>query len=469
MGLKSFKHRLITSMPTPAIKSNIHTWFRFASLPTSVSKWPDFNVEDHHWQRRWRSVCCLSPRVRNAARSTPVHLWDSLGFTLEFCPTVSNCQHKVLVECPEASKKNIQRLHVACAIVFWQHQRAHQIDLVLCDFSLVFKVDIRLRVAYSTSLTWAWLWRGAELKSGMVFWACVDVISFTLRVTQLDRSWPAWGQRERMSSNHLLFKALVCQVQPIRRKTAYKESRSWNGLFHDNRTSKASPKLSVRTMSIILNWEWCKAALVEFNKNRYGALNEHSTQHYDIICCISGDPIWIIYIKKKEKKKKPALISFIEGCWTTEALLNMWEEMALCLAGAARNRINWIKWCHLKSLLKGETAVTTWPAAAGLSAAAALSLPRFDPETIWPKRIKCVTLSACNLACSSSKACCFSFSSMRLKDMPVEERDETAFDRVDALQTRERWENRGGVQFFFLREYSRGGTVKFHMLEMQMF
>lgn len=33
---------------------------------------------------------------------------------------------------------------------------------------------------------------------------------------------------------------------------------------------------------------------------------------------------------------------------------------------------------------------------------------------------------------------------------------------------RERGENRGGVQFFFLREYSRGGTVKFHMMEMQM-
>lgn len=45
--------------------------------------------------------------------------------------------------------------HVPCAIVFWQHQRAHQIDLVLCDFFLVFKVDIRFRVAYSTSLTWS--------------------------------------------------------------------------------------------------------------------------------------------------------------------------------------------------------------------------------------------------------------------------------------------------------------------------
>lgn len=46
------------------------------------------------------------------------------------------------------------------------------------------------------------------------------------------------------------------------------------------------------------------------------------------------------------------------------------------------------------------------------------------------------TFRACSLACSSSRACCLSFSSMRLKDMPVEERDDTALDRVDALQPR---------------------------------
>lgn len=51
----------------------------------------------------------------------------------------------------------------------------------------------------------------------------------------------------------------------------------------------------------------------------------------------------------------------------------------------------------------------------------------------WPVK-KNLTLRACSLACSSSKACCFSFSSMRLKDMPVEEREETALDKVDALQ-----------------------------------
>lgn len=67
---------------------------------------------------------------------------------------------------------------------------------------------------------------GAKIRYGF-FWACVDVIGFTLCVTQLVCSWPAWGQRERMSSNHLL--------------------------FNDNRATKVSSKLSVRTMSIILN------------------------------------------------------------------------------------------------------------------------------------------------------------------------------------------------------------------------
>lgn len=45
-----------------------------------------------------------------------------------------------------------------------------------------------------------------------------------------------------------------------------------------------------------------------------------------------------------------------------------------------------------------------------------------------------VTLRAWSLACSSSKACCFSFSSILLKEMPVEDRELTALDRVDALQ-----------------------------------
>lgn len=54
---------------------------------------------------------------------------------------------------------------------------------------------------------------------------------------------------------------------------------------------------------------------------------------------------------------------------------------------------------------------------------------------------KTVTLRACSLACSSSSACCFSFSSMRLNDIPVEEREETALDRVDALRdAQERFE-----------------------------
>lgn len=47
---------------------------------------------------------------------------------------------------------------------------------------------------------------------------------------------------------------------------------------------------------------------------------------------------------------------------------------------------------------------------------------------------RAVTLRAWSLACSSSKACCFSFSSILLKDMPVEDRELTALDRVDALQ-----------------------------------
>lgn len=45
-----------------------------------------------------------------------------------------------------------------------------------------------------------------------------------------------------------------------------------------------------------------------------------------------------------------------------------------------------------------------------------------------------VTFRAWSLACSSSRACCFSFSSIRLKDMPVEDSELTALDRVDALQ-----------------------------------
>lgn len=57
-----------------------------------------------------------------------------------------------------------------------------------------------------------------------------------------------------------------------------------------------------------------------------------------------------------------------------------------------------------------------------------------DHSEVCHSSMKCVTLRACSLACSSSRACCFSFSSMRLKDMPVEDRDETALDRVDALQ-----------------------------------
>lgn len=49
---------------------------------------------------------------------------------------------------------------------------------------------------------------------------------------------------------------------------------------------------------------------------------------------------------------------------------------------------------------------------------------------------RAVTLRAWSLACSSSKASCFSFSSILLKDMPVEDRELTALDRVDALQRR---------------------------------
>lgn len=47
-----------------------------------------------------------------------------------------------------------------------------------------------------------------------------------------------------------------------------------------------------------------------------------------------------------------------------------------------------------------------------------------------------VTFRAWSLACSSSRACCFSFSSILLKEMPVEDRELTALDRVDALQAR---------------------------------
>lgn len=72
------------------------------------------------------------------------------------------------------------------------------------------------------------------------------------------------------------------------------------------------------------------------------------------------------------------------------------------------------------------TVVTT--RRAGIFAGPALSL------IPWFRREKFGTLSACSLACSSSKACCFSFSSMRLKDMPVEEREDTALDKVEALQ-----------------------------------
>lgn len=142
MGLKSFKHRLITSTPTPAIKSNIHTWFTFASLPTSVSKWPDFNVEDHHWQRQWRSVWCLSPRVRNAAGSTPVHLWDSLGFTLEFCPTVSNFQQSSCLMSRSIQEKHSVTSCGLCHLFLW---------LLPCNYSAC--KYIGFRVAYCTSLT----------------------------------------------------------------------------------------------------------------------------------------------------------------------------------------------------------------------------------------------------------------------------------------------------------------------------
>lgn len=49
-----------------------------------------------------------------------------------------------------------------------------------------------------------------------------------------------------------------------------------------------------------------------------------------------------------------------------------------------------------------------------------------------------VTFRAWSLACSSSRACCFSFSSILLKEMPVEDRELTALDRVDALQNKEK-------------------------------
>lgn len=54
-----------------------------------------------------------------------------------------------------------------------------------------------------------------------------------------------------------------------------------------------------------------------------------------------------------------------------------------------------------------------------------------------------VTLRAWSLACSSSRACCFSFSSILLKEMPVEDRELTALDRVDALQARGEWGGEG--------------------------
>lgn len=57
-----------------------------------------------------------------------------------------------------------------------------------------------------------------------------------------------------------------------------------------------------------------------------------------------------------------------------------------------------------------------------------------DAEVTCEKKKESVTLRACSLACSSSSACCFSFSSIRLNDIPVEEREETALDRVDALR-----------------------------------
>lgn len=47
------------------------------------------------------------------------------------------------------------------------------------------------------------------------------------------------------------------------------------------------------------------------------------------------------------------------------------------------------------------------------------------------------TFRALSLACSSSSAACFSRSSTLVKDIPVLASDETAFDRVLALQERE--------------------------------
>lgn len=58
------------------------------------------------------------------------------------------------------------------------------------------------------------------------------------------------------------------------------------------------------------------------------------------------------------------------------------------------------------------------------------------PVPKWFGRTKkrAVTFRAWSLPCSSSKACCRSFSSILLKDTPVEDRQLTALDRVDALQ-----------------------------------
>lgn len=60
------------------------------------------------------------------------------------------------------------------------------------------------------------------------------------------------------------------------------------------------------------------------------------------------------------------------------------------------------------------------------------------PVPKWFRGInkQAVTFRAWSLACSSSRACCFSFSSILLKEMPVEDRELTALDRVDALQVR---------------------------------
>lgn len=212
-------------------------------------------------------------------------------------------------------------------------------------------------------------------------------------------------------------------------------------------------------MSIILNWESCKAALIEFN------INEHST--------LNTTTLSAVYLKKKKIYLYIYTHYIYKACtdYIHRRLLNDWSITEYVgrngsVSGGSctkSNKLNQVMPLE-KSLERGDSSnyltCCCWP----LCCCSSESAPLWSRNNLAKKNKICYL--------ERLQSGLFLLQSLLLLLLiHAAEGHAGGGERRDGVRQggcSARGENRGGVQFFFLREYSRGGTVKFHMLEMQM-